>query len=32
MENILDFHVSRKGWGRGSNRKTTGRLLSPLNT
>ena len=32
MENILDFHVFRKRMGRGSDRKTTGRLLSPLNT
>nr|DAJ18918.1 MAG TPA: hypothetical protein [Siphoviridae sp. ctQHO9] len=32
MENILDFHVCKKKMGRGSDRKTTGRLLSPLNT
>ena len=32
MENILDFHVCKKRMGRGSGRKTTGRLLSPPNS
>nr|DAH39179.1 MAG TPA: hypothetical protein [Caudoviricetes sp.] len=32
MENILSFHDRRKEMGRGSGRKTTGRLLSPPNS
>nr|DAU81645.1 MAG TPA: hypothetical protein [Caudoviricetes sp.] len=32
MENILDSHVCKKRMGRGSDRKTTGRLLSSSNS